>query len=441
MTNPDQSHMAVEVDGLELSAWQSYSCDSDMFTSCDAFSLQIGVGTSSTSQLKKSLDELRAKVKPASVVKFYASYQGKTALQGTGIADVRQIENSHSSGTTFAINGRDLAALLVDSACPIELYENGNSLMDVARKAIAPWTMAPWSLTVKSDAVGARDLRIGAVGKKSNRHRLNQKRAQALGIPASALSPKVLEGIDNGTISIDRLSEGFTDQAISGESNRAIISAAQIYQLRVKQAAPQAGETVWEFLDRHAQRLGVMMRMGPDGTLIFQTIDYSQAPLYLLERRLRTPNGNNIISGGGRYDTARLYSQVRVTGRSKSKDSARSRFDVTIADFNDDAIPHEKVLLVHDDSIRSQADAEKRAARELAKTRQGAYVLTYTLRGHGSDGNIFAVDTMCSVYDEIEGVKGDFYVIGRTFTRDIQNGARTELRLVPKDSIKLEAAA
>jgi prophage tail gpP-like protein len=431
---------AIEVDGLALDAWQGYSCDADLFSPADSFSLQIGIGQSSSRHLKKNLDELRSKVKPASVVKFYIGYAGKTALQSTGIADVRQIGNNASEGTTFSINGRDLAALLVDSACPLELYENGNSLMEVARKAIAPWTSSPWSLKVRSDAVGARDLRIGAVGKKTNRARLTQKRAQALGIPPGALSPKVLEGIDNGTISIDRLSEGFTDQAISGESNRAIISAAQIYQLRVKQAAPQAGETVWEFLDRHAKRLGVMMRMGPDGTLIFQTIDYSQAPLYLLERRMSQPNGNNIIAGGGRYDTARLYSQVRVTGRSKAKDSARSRFDVTIADFNDDAIPHEKVLLVHDDSIRSRDDAERRAYRELAKTRQGAYVLTYTLRGHGSDGNVFAVDTMCSVYDDVEGVKGDFYVIGRTFTRDLHNGARTELRLVPRDSIKLEAA-
>lgn len=421
----------VVLDGLELSAWQSYSFSSDIFTPVDSFSLAIGVGSTKSSELKKNLDELRERCKPGVLTHFYIEHNGKKALQGTGISDVRDIGNDASQGTTFSLEGRDLAALLVTSAAPIELYAKDDSLIKLARKAIAPWTDIPYQLTVKSDAVGARDVRIGAKGVGSNRERLRQQRAESLGIPASKLSTKILQGIDNGTINPNKL-------IVSGSG---VTSAAQIYQLKVKEAAVQAGESVWEFLDRHAKRLGLLMRMGPDGTLLLQTIDYNQAPKYSIQRQLNG-RGNNIISGGGRLDTTNVYSRVRVVGRSKSQSSARSPFDVTVDDYTAESfeIPYERTLLVSDNSIRSVADAERRAYRELAKTRQGAYVLTYVLHGHGANGNVFAVDTMCTVNDEVEGVNGDFYVVGRTFTRDMQNGARTVLRLVPKGAIQLEAA-
>jgi prophage tail gpP-like protein len=435
----DQDSAAVHIDGLELDSWQSYSFNSDLFSPCDAFSLQLGVGSSKSSQLRKNIDELRSKCKPGALTHFYINYRGKSTLQATGIADVREIGNDASQGTTFALEGRDLAALLVQSAAPIELYSVGDSLMKVARSAIAPWADFPYQLTVNADASSARDLRVGAVGVRSNKARLLQKRAESLGIPAVAFSKKVMEGLDNGTIDPDKLINGFAER--TDESIGTIISAAQIYQLKVKEAAVQGGESVWEFLDRHAKRLGLLMRMGPEGTLIFQTIDYNQAPKYLLQRQLNG-RGNNILSGGGRLDTTNVYSRVRVVGRSKAKDAVRSPFDVTVDDYTAEEfeIPYERTLLVHDNSIRSVSEAEKRAYRELGKTRQGAYVLTYMLRGHGTDGNVFAVDTIASVNDEVEGIKGDYYVVGRTFTRDPQNGARTMLKLVPKHAIRLEAA-
>lgn len=437
MTNFDaqRDYLAVEVDGLFIDAWTSATFESDLFSSADAFRLSIGVGRSRSRELSDTLKDLREKLKAGAVVKFWVGYKDRRALQGTGIVDAREIENSMGDGTTFSLEGRDLACLLVDSAARLDLYKENTSLVEVARAAVAPWSASPWSLKVKTDANGARDIRTGKIARDSTRNM--RRRAQALGIPAASLSKKILEGIDNGTIDPTALIA--SERAGKNQANG--ISPAQIYALKVKQAAVQAGETVWEFLDRHAKRAGVLMRMSPDGTLLLMGIDYGQAPLYSLVRRIDHPESNNIISGGERYDTARVYSQVKVIGKTKNGDLARAAVSASVVDGADDAFEHEKLLIVQDDKVRNSDEALARAYRELARTKQGARVLTYTVRGFGQGDNVYATDTICSVWDEIAGVKNDFYVIGRRFSRDMQAGTQTTLRLVPKDSIVLDAEA
>ena len=233
----DNCNASVLIDGLELNSWQAYSFSADLFSPADAFTLQLGIGSSNSRDIRANIAALKANVRPGTLTKFYIEYQGKLALQGTGVSQVRDIGNSHSEGTTFQLNGYDLAVLLTGGAASLDLYESGASLMDVARKAIEPWTDAPYSLTVSSDAVGARDLRMGAIGKKTNQSRLIQKRAESLGIPAATLSKKILNGIDDGTINPETLLTGLSDRATSGETVGQVVSAAQIYQLKVKDAA------------------------------------------------------------------------------------------------------------------------------------------------------------------------------------------------------------
>ncbi len=150
-----------------------------------------------------------------------------------------------------------------------------------------------------------------------------------------------------------------------------------------------------------------------------------------------------IGSGGGRLDTTRVYNTVRIVSRVKNTSGGkRAKIDVTVdRSYDEGAIPYTKTLLVHDDKLRSETEAENRAMHELAKTQQGQYVLTYHMRGFGCDGNIFAVDTIASVIDDIEGIEGEYYIIGRTFERSEQAGPSTTLRLVPKDSIVLSEVA
>jgi prophage tail gpP-like protein len=441
----ERDYAAIEVDGLQLDGWQSVSFDADLFSPADAFNLKLGVGTSSSSEMHKNLDRARKALKPGALIKFYVSHAGKMALQGTGLADARQISNSYESGTDLVVQGRDLASPLVDSAADLDLFRKAQAkakggqvrLIDLATLAVEPW--ASLGIKVSADAIGARNVRAGYASSK-NPERTRQDLARSLGIPSAKISDKIMDGLNNGTIDPVKLLTGTG----KGRGLSASVEAAQIYQLKVKDAATQAGETVWELLSRHARRLGAMLRMGPNGELLIAAIDYNQPARYTLKRQFQRPNENNILSGGGRLDTARVYSTVRVVSRGKNTTGGkRFKLDVTVDDFNesDTSVPFQKVLLVHDDSLRTVDEASNRAAAELAKCRQGAYVLTYTLRGFGSDGNVFATDTIANVIDDVEGISGEYYVIGRTFERSEGAGPSTTLRLVPKDSIVLSEAA
>lgn len=429
-----EDYAAIEVDGLFLDAWQEYSFDSDIFTPADAFRLTIGVGISASRGLRKNLDTLRKSIYAGAVVKFYVGHGGNKALQGTGVIDARDIE-SDEDGTKFTCEGRDFAAYLVDSAAPPSIYEKDTTFVELCRAAVEPW-----GLTVKADAASDRIVRTGEKKGGTPVPRLLQNKAQELGIPARKLSQNILDAIDKGTL--DPSSLGISTTAIALTASK--LSPLQIYTMRVKEAQPQSGETVWEFLDRHAKRLGIMMRMGPDGTLTLTGIDYGQKASHRLVRRTQQGtfvslafSENNILSGGERYDGAKMYREVTVYGRGRGSDAPRRRFQGTARDAADDAIPHEKTLIIHDDSVRSDEEAVRRAYRELARSRQGSQVLQYVVRGHGQGGKVYATDTVVQVDDDIAGVSGPFYVVGRTFTRSLSEGPKTTIKLMPLGSIAL----
>jgi prophage tail gpP-like protein len=435
----DAPFAAIEVESLFLDAWTEYRFESDIFTPADAFSLTLGIGTSDSKKLRQNLDYLRTLCFPGALVKFWIGHGDKRALQGTGRIDRREITND-GEGTRFTIEGRDLAAHLVDDAAPLSLYRaTGTTLFELARDAVLPFP----EITITADSAALRDVRTGKAIAKLGR-RLEEK-AEQYGIPVAKLSDKVLAGIDAGAIDIASINiSGFTSTA-GAIANGASLSPLQIAALKIQDARPQAGETRWEFLDRHARRLGLLMRMGPDGTLNFMGPDYGQAPLYKLERSIDSATlgtafaglrvaPNTILAGGEIYDGAKLYRQVDVFGRVRNGDLARAALSVSVRDDGQDALPYEKTLFVQDDSLKSEEEATKRGYRELAKSRMGAQVLEYTVRGHGQSGRIYAVDTVAQVEDQVCGISGPYYVVSRTFVRD-GNGPRTTLRLVPLNSI------
>src|SRR6185503_14727756 len=112
----ERDFAAIEVDGLQLDSWQSVLFESDLWTAADSFNLKLGIGTSSSQEMKKNLKRVREAMKAGALVKFYVSHAGKMALQGTGVAESRETSNSHDEGTSIVVQGRDLAAPLVESA-------------------------------------------------------------------------------------------------------------------------------------------------------------------------------------------------------------------------------------------------------------------------------------------------------------------------------------
>lgn len=440
----NEDYAALEVNGLYLDAWQEYRFDSDLFTPADAFRLTLGVGTSASSELRKNIDRLRDTLKPGTRVKLWIGSAGKRALQGVCIVDGRETSNDADSGTKFTVEGRDAAAPLVDNAALPALYEQNDTLVSLARRACKPW-----GIEVTADHVAGRDLRQARVQK--DRLRRLQNKARTFGIPPQMMSEKIAASIDRGTIDFDEfvaaaILEGYKPRAralgIPYSGNGLGLSSLQIYQLRVKDVKPQAGETVWEFLDRHARRNGLLMRMDPDARLVFCGMQFNQPPSYRLTRRIEGDRReNNILSGGERFDTSNAYSKVLVYGRAKGEDKARSPFKGEATDTSSSAARNDKTLILHDNSIKSQADAQTRAEYELAKSKQGMHVLSYTVSGHSANGLIYATDTLAQVDDQVCGISGPYYITSRSFSRGATAAPMTELKLVPPGSIVLKESA
>lgn len=218
-------------------------------------------------------------------------------------------------------------------------------------------------------------------------------------------------------------------------------TAAEVEDIRVQEAKPRPGESVWSFLDRHARRLGIMMWMSPDGKLMLSEPNYNTGPLYTFVRRYQNDNQqpNNISRGGRITDWESRYGSVKVIGRGGGNDAARARIKaVTI----DPEFPFVKELVVHDPTIRTTADATRRGARELSGRAMDSDRLEFEVPGHGQTTNgrpgdfLFSVDTTARVIDEVTGANGDWYLYGRSFVRDAA-GTRTIVRLMPLGALVL----
>lgn len=116
------SRPVVRIGGREHQDWTSYSIDSDLLTAADAFSLSLGVPAR----------EIPPEVKPWAEVTISLGED----LVLTGRID--SIRRATSKGErSLTIQGRDLAAVLVDCSAPVFVTREA-SLEDIVAKIVRP---------------------------------------------------------------------------------------------------------------------------------------------------------------------------------------------------------------------------------------------------------------------------------------------------------------
>lgn len=426
--------VSLEVGGEALDVWSTYKVDSDLMTPADGFSFEVQVAHGADRLTQRRFAEYREKLSPNAEVRLYVGddVTGRDRnryLQLTGYVDEVEIDNSRDGGTTLRVNGRDKAALLTDSSVQVGLLtEDDSSFTSLVERVVQPW-----GIRVITDFSASRDVLTG-------RHvaqtvdRLQAEEARAQGIDPERFSRLQRRRADREGRPVDEAA-GTTasDRARSRTSNGLV--GSDVRRITHRQAAPQAGETAWDFLERHAARLGLMMWMTPRGELHIGAPRYRQDPLYAFTRKwVNDPaKPNSILSGSRRLNGGDRYSEVLVYGRARGGDAARS----TIRAVLYDELPFERRLVVHDNSIRSQDEADRRAQREVTMRQADADVLEYELANHGMGRYLYAIDTMAAVDDEVVGARGAWYVTRRTFMRSRDGGTTTRVRLVPEGAIVL----
>ena len=425
---PDNEYVTVEVNGYVVDKWRRYSLDSDLRTPADAFTTRISVPTEPYPESRDRLALMREVLQEGSPIKVYIGGDRPDAarpktLQLWGITDECETGCPDGVGTTVELQGRDRAAHLVDNDVPMDYTKSSTTFIEVVRAAVAPW-----NISVVTDGTAARDILTGKT-RVSPRTALDITEAKSFGIPDSQFTRSLARKAERDGVPLDTmLGVTPTDRARRAMPNNMV--AGDVERLTIQQAKPQVGETIWTFLSRHVQRLKLFMWFSPDGKLIVGSPNYSQPAMFRLVRRIRqdSKEPNNILRGGERRNAANRLSRVRVYGHTRGNDATRSKF-VGVA--TDSSVPFDRLRVVHDNSVRSQEDAEALAQRILARHKVDAQTLTYELRGHGQGKHVYSIDTMFHVYDERTGVNGQFYCVKRTLMNGGGDGATTRVTLIP----------
>lgn len=420
--------VVLEVAGHQLDRWVAYRVDSNLLTPADSFWLQVEVPNADRSAVL-------ARVAKGALVKVYLERRDdsgatRRALQMTGVIDKRSLRVTKQNGTLLTVEGRDLAGLLVDSDIePWLVTEESTVFLDVVRAAVAKW-----GIEVISDDSAERSI---LTGERSSRRRtaLERREARAHGIPPTRYSRAVRERAAAAGTPLDTAVGATAD---SGARFASGLAPSDIERLRILEARPRIGDKVWEYLSRHASRLGLMLWFTADGRLVVGAPDYGQEPLYRLIRReypdSRDPN--RIMEGGLEESIANRFSEVTVYGHGSGQDETRTRFRAVSADGEWPA-QYDKPRFIKDNGARSDEACARRAERELSLGRRENLRLSYVVDGHGQGDVLWAQGTMAYVEDEPLEIRGNFFVIGRTFKGDRDSGTTTQVELIEPGSLVL----
>lgn len=436
---PRSDYVSLVVDGRRLGSWLEYRIESSLLTPADAWRMTVRVANPDTRDL------LRDILKPRKHVQLFVGgedvgsgrpLEQNRYLQMTGITSARETTGERGQGTEFTVSGKDSASLLLDDNIdPSIVVAAGTRFTDLVRTVVGPWAGEPWNMSVVADHSASRDI-LTARSTARSVHEVRRGQARSHGIQAPLYSRRVRTTAETTGQPIDTVAGGSVDStARTGAANGLL--QPDIERLTVREAQPRVGESSWEFLERHARRLRLMMWMTPDGRLVVGSPWYDQPALYRICRRYRSnpQDPNEALSGREILNGDEEVSEVVVYGRTRGNDVTRASV-VGRATATDWDGPR-RVLRIQDNSVRTQAQADARAQRALALAKMRAHVLEYTMPHHGQGNFLYAIDTVAYVDDEVCGVRGEYYVTDRVFMKSRQQGTTTHLTLVPKGSIVL----
>jgi prophage tail gpP-like protein len=235
-------------------------------------------------------------------------------------------------------------------------------------------------------------------------------------------------------------------------------------------AHPRPGDKVWQLADTIVRRQGFMMWVSPGESGLTVVVD---VPGYGSERRFafrRAWEGTgqlrvtgNILAGFDKYQIRDVPTEVHVYTGTARGDSVSARTE-TINDngvFNDTpgaerinrgfvSVPaRPQPRHIKSQRARTIQAGLQEGSRVLADAMAKFRVYECTVQGHGQPGadgrlTLYAVNTMCRVYDELcAGPTGapldeEMLITKVTFNGDRRGGQTTVLEMVPKGAIVLE---
>lgn len=443
----DECTLHLDSLGYNLDRWTQYTFRTDFLTPADSFTFSVGDPDI----------PLGASGRIAPGMKVSLQVNGKRIC--TGYIDEVAMGAERSSGTVFAVSGRDVLGDVVDSNIdPYMTFSADQSLIDVIGKVLAPYGLT----TISLDNVADRSIRasnqFGAPKSKGGQSKPSKFERKVASANAAGGAEKIT--IDSTALKHSKKSAKPTSFAIH-------------------QAKPYPREGAYEFIGRLAKRAGLHIWAKADGTgVVIGKPDFSQEPIYNLIR-LRGPgrgSGNNIISGAVRHARTDQPSVIIAGGRAGGGEFSRStirvvmvneligvnengeyvdavkailkRFPkaylITEKDFDDGLVPRARnpyprarpMFLVDPESNNLQ-ELINFTKREMASRQSRAIECTYIVAGHTYFGKPWAVDTTVIVSDDVANIHETMWIKGVMLNKSRSGGTTTTLTLIRPNTLRL----
>jgi prophage tail gpP-like protein len=389
MSDTTEHRVTVRAGKRLIENWTSYDVSADMLQPADQFALQLGPAD----PIGQEFGKIWKAVAPDTLVEILLD----DVPIMTGYIDDRS-GSSDAGGDTIAINGRDKAGRLVDESMPLVGF-NGLSIQDLALVVGSPWFTR---VDLSNDT--NRKLVIGAG-----------------------------RGAKGGRVMKDP------------DRTRGDVR----YYRKV-----EPGETRWNVLSHFLHENDMLAWAAADGqTLIIGQANHNQAPTFYFfnaaEGSRRQAQANcasfrvmesvgerysQIITMGSNAGSAKDYGE-KVTKR-KGVASDGPGLKGIGKDFS-----HRKILLLADDAIKDDGQAQTRAVREMRERDAKGHEIQLTVFGHSQQRadarapSLYAFDTVAFVESEVFDIHGLYLITSVRFHRDRANGETTELTLVPKGTL------
>jgi prophage tail gpP-like protein len=389
-----EHRVTLKSNGRRVDNWISYDIQIDMLRAGDAFSLSLGPAD----PIGEEFGNVWETVRPDSLVELYLD----DVRILSGYIDDRE-GSSTTGGDTISVSGRSKDGRLIDESMSIVSFK-GLTLEDLVAKIVQPYF------------------------------------------------PRVLfDNAENRALTIGR-GRGARGGRVIREPKHAGKQHRKAHKRMYRKVEP--GETRQAVLDYYLKESDLIAWASADGeAMIVATPNYDQEPTFsFFHGRAMSPRQvrGNCASFKVRDSVGERYSQIITLGSNTGnvRDFATNiKHHKGVASNGPGPLgvggefQRRKVLIVSDDGLQNDEQAQTRADREMAERDATGHTVELSVFGHsqaigfGAVPALYACDTMAQVESEVFGVKGLYLITSVHFQRDRQNGETTTLQLVPKGTL------
>lgn len=238
--------------------------------------------------------------------------------------------------------------------------------------------------------------------------------------------------------------------ALTGKGIKGASATIPVDVLKQSQAKAQEGETAYQFAARIFSRLGICLRMAPDGQLLLGAPDYDQQPSYALVQDASGEAEGDYFTGDVVIEDTNdgQFSECRVRGQrdesAGSTQTARPEATVKATDLNKFYPAYEgeqagyKPKILRDKNARDVNRCKSVAKLALGLPAKDAFTITGEVDGFkAKTGALWQVNTTVDVFIDAAGIREKMWILERTFTQDKNGGQKCRVKVVPLNSVVL----